>query len=61
MFTRIVIPLDGSALAQAALPYALTLADVGHGSLTLLQAVPPLHVTWDYNIPLARLSPFGMR
>ena len=51
MFTRIVIPLDGSALAQAALPYALTLADIGHGSLTLLQAVPPLHVTWDYNIP----------
>lgn len=51
MFTRIVVPLDGSALAQAALPYALALSDAAHGSLTLLEAVPPLHVTWDYNVP----------
>lgn len=51
MFTRIVVPLDGSTIAQAALPYALTLADAACGALTLLQAVPPLHVTWDYYVP----------
>jgi nucleotide-binding universal stress UspA family protein len=51
MFTRVLVPLDGSALAQGAVPYALALADADDGLLTLFQAVPPLHVTWDYNVP----------
>ncbi len=40
MFTRIIVPLDGSDLAFAAIPYALTLAQAAHGSVTLLRAVP---------------------
>jgi nucleotide-binding universal stress UspA family protein len=40
MFNRIVLPLDGSEIAQCAMPYALALADAARAPLTLLQVVP---------------------
>lgn len=48
MFNRIIVPLDGSALGQAALPLALALADATHDALDLVQIAPPLHAMWDY-------------
>lgn len=50
MFKQIVVPLDGSSLAQSALPYALAFADAGGGRLTLFQAVPPASRMLDYNL-----------
>lgn len=47
MFTRIIVPLDGSALAEAALPYALGLADATGASLSLVSVLTPLHIVWD--------------
>jgi nucleotide-binding universal stress UspA family protein len=44
MFRSIVVPLDGSELAERALPYAVQLARAGDGALTLLRvaiAPPP--------------------
>lgn len=38
---RIMVPLDGSALAQQALPCALELATCAHADLLLLRAVSP--------------------
>src|SRR4051794_12704856 len=53
MFNRIVLPLDGSEIAQCAMPYALALADVARVPLTLLQVVPrgraALEVTLRYD------------
>jgi nucleotide-binding universal stress UspA family protein len=40
MFNRIILPLDGSEIAQCAMPYALALADAARAPLTLLQVVP---------------------
>jgi nucleotide-binding universal stress UspA family protein len=41
MFERIMVPLDGSQLAERALPYAAELAQKYHGQLFLLMAVTP--------------------
>ncbi len=41
MFERILVPLDGSQLAEQALPYALELASKQGGQLFLLMAVTP--------------------
>jgi nucleotide-binding universal stress UspA family protein len=41
MFTRIAVPLDGSALGAAALPYAVSLTRLGGGSLVLLHVHRP--------------------
>jgi nucleotide-binding universal stress UspA family protein len=41
MFTRIVVPLDGSQVAAHALGYATALAERFHASLTLVTAIPP--------------------
>jgi nucleotide-binding universal stress UspA family protein len=41
MYQRIVVPLDGSALAEASLSYAEALAHLGPNTLHLVQAVPP--------------------
>lgn len=41
MYRTILLPLDGSALAERALPYARTLAQGSGTRLLLLQAVPP--------------------
>lgn len=50
MFARIIVPLDGSALAASALPYALRLADATGASLSLVRVVTPLHVVWDDDV-----------
>ncbi len=49
MFTRVIVPLDGSPLAQSALPYALALADTAGVPVTLLQVVAPLATTLDFD------------
>ncbi|MCA9934571.1 MAG: universal stress protein [Ardenticatenaceae bacterium] len=41
MFNHVLVPLDGSAFAEAALPYALSLATQYKASLTLLRIVSP--------------------
>lgn len=51
MFTRILVPLDGSPLAQSALPYALALASAEDAPVTLLSVVPPTQMLPDYYIP----------
>src|SRR6266516_6833265 len=40
MFRRILVPLDGSELAERALPCAARLAKSSGGSITLLRVVP---------------------
>jgi nucleotide-binding universal stress UspA family protein len=45
MFRTLVVPLDGSLLAERALPYAVRLAQVGRGRLILMRAAlaaPPV-------------------
>lgn len=39
--TRLLVPLDGSAFAEAALPVAMTLAGLLGGEVTLLHAISP--------------------
>lgn len=41
MFTRILVPLDGAARAERALPIAARLAKASHGSVVLVQVVTP--------------------
>src|SRR4051812_34341854 len=45
MYRTILVPLDGSQLAERALPYAQTLAKVHNARLLLVRAVPgsPAH------------------
>jgi nucleotide-binding universal stress UspA family protein len=38
MFSTLVVPLDGSELAERALPYAIRLAQASHARLVLMQA-----------------------
>lgn len=51
MFAHILVPLDGSPLAQSALPYALALASATDAAVTLLSVVPPAQPINDYYIP----------
>jgi nucleotide-binding universal stress UspA family protein len=39
-YKRIIVPLDGSSLAERSLPAALALAEIEHAELTLLRIVP---------------------
>lgn len=39
-YKRIIVPLDGSSLAERSLPAALALAELEHAELTLLRIVP---------------------
>ncbi|HUX88012.1 MAG TPA: universal stress protein [Chloroflexota bacterium] len=44
MFTKILVPLDGSELSERAVPYATVLAKAATGSLTLMRVVSdPAH------------------
>ncbi len=40
-FTRVLVPLDGSLAAEAILPHAVMMAQLGSGRLTLLRVVGP--------------------
>jgi nucleotide-binding universal stress UspA family protein len=51
-FTRILVPLDGSPLAQQALPLATTLATRAPAELTLIEAISP--VIESYPLPLGQ-------
>lgn len=42
MYKHILIPLDGSELAEQALPHAIALAEQFHAELVLLRVLPPL-------------------
>ncbi len=42
MFQKILLPLDGSALAEEALPYAIAQAQRFGAQLILLKVIPPL-------------------
>jgi nucleotide-binding universal stress UspA family protein len=49
MFKHILLPLDGSRFAEAALPHALELARKFGGELTLLSVVtPPVYIEDDW-------------
>lgn len=41
MFSHLLIPLDGSSFSEAALPYALSLAQKYNSELTLMQVIMP--------------------
>jgi len=45
LYARILVPLDGSARAESALPLALQLAHAHKAELLLVHAVPPLELT----------------
>ncbi|MBI2321738.1 MAG: universal stress protein [Chloroflexi bacterium] len=56
MYTRILVPLDGSKLAEVALPHAVTLAKQSKGTVVLLRVTQPVtamvmpeaaYVDWD--------------
>ena len=51
MFNRILVPLDGSPLAESAFPYAVALAAASDASVTLLTVVQPMQLISDYYIP----------
>jgi nucleotide-binding universal stress UspA family protein len=51
MFRKILVPLDGSLLAQSALPYALALADATRARLALLAVIPPARGMLDDDLP----------
>src|SRR5690242_15353543 len=51
-FARILVPLDGSALAEAALGPAATMAQLYDGSLTLVRIVQPVFLCTDPALPL---------
>ena len=48
MFRTLIVPLDGSELAERALPYATQLAVAQHGRLILVRvAIAPPSARWD--------------
>lgn len=47
MYDHLLVPLDGSTFAEAALPHAVTLAQQTHGEITLLRVVLPPRVGDD--------------
>lgn len=42
MFTRILVPLDGSTLAERAIPHAVTFARIFNSTIILLQVLDPI-------------------
>jgi nucleotide-binding universal stress UspA family protein len=53
-FKHFLVPLDGSKLAESALPDAFALARLGQAQVTLLQVLPPIEhvVKIDPNHPI---------
>ena len=60
MFRHIVIPLDGSPRAEAALPVAARLARASGGQLTLLRVVPPPIELDMHMMPLAKTTELSL-
>lgn len=58
MYKHIIVPLDGSPLAEAALPYARTLSSHLHAPVTLVCAVDEADPTLSA-IPASRPAPTG--
>ena len=60
MYSRILVPLDGSDLAEQALPYAVALADVLDSPVVLLRVpenIHPLgHDDFDFSSSLQGMS-----
>ena len=60
MFRTLVVPLDGSQLAERAMPYAIRLAQASQARLVLMQAVlapPPVPSTApNWNVTNSRPS-----
>lgn len=50
---QILVPLDGSTLAEMALPHAIALARATASRLVLMRVVPP------FNLPISRVGPIG--
>lgn len=50
MFSGITVPLDGSPLAESALPYALALGDAMRVPVTLVHVVPLPKLSLDYQL-----------
>jgi nucleotide-binding universal stress UspA family protein len=60
LFTRVLVPLDGSALAKEALPPAIALAKCTDATITLLRVVPPIPaITIDAGLPFVDPSPIA--
>ena len=47
MISHILVPLDGSALAECVLPHVLALASSVHSRVTLLQVLEPPRTKGD--------------
>lgn len=56
MFRHILVPLDGSARAEQALPVAARLARASQGTITLLQVIDLTHDARSYGIEAPVLS-----
>lgn len=56
MYRSIMVPLDGSALSEKAIPYATALAKAGGGRLILFRAVDRLKVEPEPTDPTAHLE-----
>jgi nucleotide-binding universal stress UspA family protein len=50
MFSGITVPLDGSPLAESALPYALALGDATGVPVTLVHTIPLPQLSLDYQL-----------
>ena len=57
MYERILVPLDGSVLAEAALPHAEALAHAFHAKLILFQAIKSLDAIIGETLPWGSLNP----
>jgi len=57
MFQRILVPLDGSARAERALPVAARIARATGGSLVLLQVVPSQNEYTIYSVQPTIVTP----
>lgn len=51
MFTRILVPLDGSVLAESAFPVATRLAHATGGTVLVVRVVPPPVPCWPTSAP----------
>lgn len=49
-YTKIVVPLDGSTLSEAALPVAATIARANHGTIHLARVHTPVVTALDFGV-----------